>query len=135
MVTGRSTEPRTIPALTKTSASTAVTGPAGTFLKLDVGRSITGTGVPAGTTIAAVASDTAATLSAAATATNTAAAVIGGVGSMDATTRQAGFFGWSPESDAEANTYSVAATNAGSITPDRMTDNSTPFGSKRRSRT
>lgn len=32
-----------------------------------------------------------------------------------------GFAGWSPENTAEASAYSVAAANAGTITPDRVT--------------
>jgi hypothetical protein len=59
MVAGRTTEGRTVASLTKTSGSAAVTGPAGTFSSEDVGRSVTGTGIAANTTIAAVASGTA----------------------------------------------------------------------------
>src|SRR5664279_4069070 len=56
---GRAPEPRTVSVI-KTS-STAITGVAGTYSLKDVGRSITGTAIPAGTTVYAVASDTAAT--------------------------------------------------------------------------
>ena len=92
MAAGRTSEGRTISALTKTSGSAAVTAAAGTFSSEDVGRSVTGTGVPAGTTIASVSSGTAATLSANATATNTAAATLG-----VATEAVTGYRGWSPE--------------------------------------
>lgn len=122
MVAGRTTEPRTASALTKTSGSAAVTAAAGTFSQDDVGRTVTGTGVAASTTLLSVASGTAATLSAAATATNTAAATLG-----QALPGSAGFLGWSPETAAEAATYTVAANNAGTATPDRLTDTVTPF--------
>ena len=36
-----------------------------------------------------------------------------------------GFQGWSPESDAESETYTVAANNAGTATPDRITNSTT----------
>ncbi|MGI8682077.1 MAG: DNRLRE domain-containing protein [Mycobacteriales bacterium] len=63
--------------VTTTVASTAVTAPAGTFsTQLDVGMSITGTGIPAGATVASVQSDTAATLSVAASAAGTVNATI-----------------------------------------------------------
>lgn len=128
MVAGRTTEGRTISALTKTSGSAAVTAAAGTFSQEDVGRTVTGTGVPANATILSVTSGTAATLSANATATNTAAATLG-----QATATAAGYVGWSPETPAEAATYTVAANNAGTAPPDRVTDTVTPF--TRRGRT
>lgn len=114
MVAGRTTEPRSV-TVTTTSSSAAVTAAAGTFNPGDVGAAITaGAGIPAGTTIAAVASDTAATLSANATAS----------GSRSATVTPAkgayGFVGWSPESGAEAAAYTLAANNAGVIPPDRI---------------
>jgi hypothetical protein len=131
MAVGRSTEPRSV-TVTKTDESTAVTGGAGTFVPVrDVGRPIAGTGIPAGTTLAAVASDTAATLSAAATATGAGAATIGGPGGTAPGTY--GFCGWVPESETEAAAYTVAAVNAGTETPDRITDTTTPI--TRRART
>ena len=120
MVAGRSTEPRSVSALTKTSGSAAVTAAAGTFSQEDVGRTVTGTGVPAGTTILSVQSGTAATLSANATASNTASAALGA-----AAPASAGYVGWSPETPTEAASYSVAANNAGTTTPDRITNTST----------
>ena len=65
MVVGRTTEARAVSALTKTSGSAVCTGaPAGTFSQEDVGRTVTGTGVAASTTILSVQSATACTLSA-----------------------------------------------------------------------
>ena len=123
---GRTSKPRTA-TVGRTSGSTALTGAAGTFQRGDVGKAISGAGFAAGTTITAVASATAATASANATATSTSAATIGTLapGSAAATeqfnaAQRNGFFGFSPESDAEADSYSVAAVNAGTVTPDRV---------------
>lgn len=102
-VAGRSNEARSVPNVGTTATSTAITGPAGTFHEEDAGRTISGTGIPAGATIASVQSDTGATLSAAATATGTITATFG-----VAAAATYGFVGWSPESDAESETYSVA---------------------------
>jgi hypothetical protein len=128
---GRTTKPRSA-TVGRTSGSAALTGAAGTFQRSDVGKAISGTGIPAGATITAVASATAATLSANATTTTSGAATIGlvsGTGTTvgAATAEQAaaaqkvGFFGFSPESDAEADSYSVAAVNAGTVDPGRVT--------------
>ena len=57
---GRTSEPRSV-TVTTTNASAALTGAAGTFSTSDVGRPITATGIPAGATLSAVASSTAAT--------------------------------------------------------------------------
>ncbi len=119
LVAGRSSEPRAV-SVTTSLASTALTAPAGTFHEEDAGRTITGTGIPAGATIASVTSATAATLSAAATAGGTVTATIG----AGAHTTY-GFVGWSPESDEESEAYSVAANNAGVVPPDRITDPNT----------
>jgi hypothetical protein len=107
--------------VTTTSASTALTAPAGTFVSSDVGRTITGTGIPAGATLSAVASATAATLSANATASATVTATLGAL-----TGGQLGFSGWSPETDTEAGTYSVAAKNAGQTSPSMLGNAYTP---------
>lgn len=120
MVAGRHTEARTI-TITKTLASAAITGAAGTFNEEDAGRSITGTGIPAGATLASVTSDTAATLSANATAAGSGAATLAAVGLSNGY----GFIGWSPETDAESETYTVAANIAGTPTPDRITNTTT----------
>ncbi len=117
MVAGRTTEARTVSALTKTSGSAAVTAAAGTFSAEDVGRTVTGTGVAASTTILSVQSGTAATLSANATASNTAAATLG-----PANPQTAGYTGWSPEAVSEADDYTVAATIANTVPVDRVTD-------------
>ena len=119
MVAGRSTEPRTVSALTKTSGAATCTGaPAGTFSSEDVGRTVTGTGVPAGATILSVQSATACTLSANATASNSTGVTLGA-----ALPGNAGYSGWSPESATESAAYTVAASNAGTVPPDRITDN------------
>lgn len=123
MVAGRSPEVRAI-TVTTTATSTAVTAAAGTFAEEDVSRPITGTGIPAGATLSAVTSDTAATLSAAATAAGTVTATVGG--SAAAAAQAYGFTGWSPETDAESETYTVSAANAGTATPDRITNPNTP---------
>lgn len=122
MVAGRTNEGRTATVST-TLSSTAITAPAGTFHEEDAGRTITGTGIPAGATIASVTSETAATLSAAATATG--ANITATLGR--ATPEAYGFAGWSPETDPESETYTVAAANAGTVTPDRVTS---PFNPK-----
>lgn len=59
-----------------TARSTTITAAAGTFAQADVGAGITGTGIPANTTIASVQSDTSARLSAAPTAGATITATI-----------------------------------------------------------
>lgn len=122
MVAGRTSEPRSF-AVTKTSGSPAVTAAANSFNEEDVGRSITGTGIPAGATILSVQSGTAATLSANATATNAATATIGSA----AENGQAyGFVGWSPEDDTESEAYTLAANNSGAVPPDRLSGNNVP---------
>ncbi|MGW5426878.1 hypothetical protein ACWET9_06575 [Streptomyces sp. NPDC004059] len=116
MVAGRSNEARTV-TVTTTNASANITAAANTFQEEDAGRTITGTGIPAGATIQTVTSDTAATLSAAATASGSPSVTLG-----RAQPQAYGFNGWSPESDAESETYTVAAVNAGTATPDRLTN-------------
>lgn len=115
-----------------TSGSAAITGPGGTFDKSDVGRKITGAGIPANATIAAVASGTAATLSANATATG--GSVSAQVGAV--TDGSLGFVGTSVESQDEANTLTVAAVNAGQVDPSRVTgpDQQSPLTANRRGR-
>jgi hypothetical protein len=100
-VAGRGPDGRSV-SVTTTDTSTALTAPAGTFHEEDVGRGISGTGIPAAATLTAVASATAATLSAAATATGTITAALGA-----GTAANYGFIGWSPETDAESETYTV----------------------------
>lgn len=134
MVAGRHTEARTVASVGTTNASAALTGPAGSFLKSDVGRPIAGTGIPAGATLSAVASGTAATLSANATATGTVTATVGTPITVGAASQGYGFVGWSPESDAEAGTYSLAAVNAGQVSPDRITNTYTGVNGLQRGR-
>lgn len=120
MVAGRSTEPRTVTA-TLTSGQASAVGAAGTFSTEDVGRTVTGTGVPANATILSVnAGGDTATLSANASASGSKSLALGA-----ATDAATGYHGWSPESAAEATTYSVAANNAGTVPPGRITDTTT----------
>lgn len=134
MALGRTTEARTVASVGTTSASAALTGPAGSFSKSDVGRPVSGTGIPAGATISAVASGTAATLSANATATGTITATIGTALSVNTAGLGYGFLGWSPETDTEAQTYTLAAVNAGQVSPDRITNTYTSVTALQRGR-
>lgn len=121
-VAGRTSERRTVAGVNTTAASTAVTAPADSFNEEDAGRPISGTGIPADTTLASVTSPTAATLSAAATAIGTITATIGGTGpaAVIADAQRYGFLGWSPESDAESETYTIAG-GASATSPGRIT--------------
>ena len=125
-VTGRTPEGRTITGVGTTLNSTALTAPANSFHEEDTGRRISGTGIPANATIAAVTSPTAATLSANATATGTVTATLGPADPLNY-----GFVGWSNESDAESETYSIAG-GASASSPDRIT--SPTQGREQRSR-
>jgi hypothetical protein len=118
MVAGRSNEPRSF-AVTKTSGAATVTAAAGSFTEEDAGRPISGTGIAASTTILSVQSDTAATLSANATASNSSTATIGAAGESSGSY---GFHGWSPETDTESEAYTLAANNLGTVPPDRITN-------------
>lgn len=120
MVAGRTSEVRTAGAVGTTSGSAALTAPVNTFNEEDAGRVISGTGIPANATLLSVASGTAATLSANATATGSITATIGGV--LADGGQRYGFFGWSPETDAESEAYTLAANNAGVVAPDRVTN-------------
>lgn len=119
MVAGRSTDARSVAGVGTTGTSTAITFPANAIVEEDAGRPISGTGIPAGATIATVTSTTAGTLSAAATATGTITATVGTGGTAGGLY---GFIGWSPETDAESEAYSLAAVNAGTVPPDRITN-------------
>ncbi len=112
-----------------TALSTGITAAVGTFHEEDAGRAITGTGIPAGATVASVQSDATARLSAAATAAGSPTVTLGG-----ALGTAYGFTGWSPETDAESETYSLASVNAGQVTPDRMTNTFTSATSLQRGR-
>lgn len=115
MATGRASEHRTV-TLTTTNASAAITATASTFSATDVGRTVTAAGIPTGATISAVGSDTAATLSANATATGARTATLGPAAAA------LGYTGWSPETAAEADDYTVAAAIAGTVPADVMTN-------------
>lgn len=129
MVAGRSTDGRNVTMIT-TTGSAAITGPANTYQQGDVGRTVTGSGIPAGATIIAVASETAATLSANATTTNTRSCTLGPQSTAGNTS--IGYVGWSPESETEANTYTLPQANLGTATPDRLTNNFTPVSQRSR---
>lgn len=73
-----------------TTGDATITGAAGTFEEWDPGAPITGTGIPAGTTILSVTSDTSAEMSANATATNAAAALTIGLHGVYVSTLSAG---------------------------------------------
>ncbi|MFG2299430.1 hypothetical protein [Actinacidiphila glaucinigra] len=128
MATGRTNEPKTV-SITTTSGQPSITAAAGTFTKPeDIGRTVTGTGIQADTTITAIASDTAATLSLNATASGARTVTLG-----RANPQAYGFGGWSPESDTEADAYTVAAVNAGTAQPDAITNPTTRANQRARS--
>jgi hypothetical protein len=115
MTKGRTTEQRT-ETITTTSGSVTITGAASPLDRTDIDRGITGPGIPASSTIAAVSSTTTATLSANATASATVPVTI-----ATTTATALGFTGWSPESGAEADSYTVSAVTAGTAAPDKIT--------------
>lgn len=127
MAVGRTPEGRTIAGVGTTATSTAITAPADSFHEEDAGRTISGTGIPAGATIASVQSPTAATLSAAATATGTITATLGA-----ADPAAYGFKGWSPETDTESETYSIAG-GASAAAPSTLTNSTTRVEQRSRS--
>lgn len=121
---GRSTDPRTVAGVGTTNASVNLTAPAGAFDAGDVGRTITGTGIPAGRTVATVAANGAtATMSGNASATGTVTVTLGA-----ASPSTLGFQGWSPETSAEAGVLTVGSRNAGA------TDHNRTAGARGRSR-
>jgi len=122
MVAGRTNEPRTV-TITTTSGSAAVTAAAGTFERSDAGRTVTGAGIQAGTTILSVQSATAATLSLAASASGARSVALGA-----APASALGFTGWSPESEAEADSHDLASRNAGEPIVDRPANATTQAG-------
>ncbi|WUD74608.1 hypothetical protein OG937_24400 [Streptomyces sp. NBC_00510] len=128
MATGRTNEPKTV-TINTTSGQANITAAAGTFTKPeDIGRTVTGTGIQAGSTITAVASDTAATMSLTATATGSPSVALG-----RGNPQAYGFNGWSPESDTEADAYTVAAVIAGTAQPDAITNPTTRTNQRARS--
>jgi len=127
MVAGRSPEGRALAGVGTTNLAAGLTAPANTFNEEDAGRPITGAGIPAAATILSVTSGAAATLSANATATATITATISGdAGALY------GFIGWSPETDAESESYTMAANNAGTVPPDRISNTFTPITQRSR---
>ncbi|GEL19355.1 hypothetical protein [Pseudonocardia asaccharolytica] len=126
-VAGRGPEARSVAGVVTTADTDTVTAPAGSFQAGDVGRAVTGAGIPDGTTVASVQSATAATLSTTATASGTVTVMLGA-----GAPAVYGFRGWAPESAAEAGTYSIAG-GAGASAPDRITDPTTPITRRTRS--
>lgn len=94
-----------------TNASNAITFAANAMVVADIGRSVSGPGIPAGATLATRPTTTTGTLSAPATATGSVQVTLG----VDDT---AGFVGWSPEAAAERDVYKVTGTQAA---PSRIT--------------
>lgn len=119
-VVGRSPQARTI-TITLTDIDTALTADAGTFHPEDAGRPISGQGIPAGSTLASVESDTEATLSDAATESGEVEATLPDV-SWTADNGY-GFIGWSPKSSATAADYKLPS--AGANDPEKITDPNT----------
>lgn len=119
---GRTTESYTVAGCGTTNADPTVTAPAGTFSEEDLFRPISGTNIPASSYIGVVTSDTSIELSSSATvntpvnATGTSGAVTVTIGAGDPA--RLGFIGWSPETDAESETYKI---NSGGTPPDRIT--------------
>lgn len=122
-----------MPSVTTTNTSTALTAAAGSFNEEDAGRTISGAGIPAGATLTAAgaASGAQATLSAAATASAAVTVTLGTGTTALAEGQRYGFLGWSPETDAESETYTVAAVNAGTVTPSRVADAVSPIPAQR----
>jgi hypothetical protein len=121
------TEPKTL-TLGTTSGSTAITFSSGALTVTDVGRPVSGTGIPAGATVASRTNATTGVLSANATATGSPSCVLG---SGAAVSSNYGFTGWSPETDAEAAVYSISA-GAGASAPSVLTDSVTRVNQRNR---
>jgi hypothetical protein len=117
---GRSTEPKAVASVVTTSGSKNITFPSGKIVASDIGRPITGTGIAAGSKLATVTSATAGTVDTNATASGTVTATLG---SDRSTATGYGFFGWSPETDAEAALYPQPTDGAGA--PSILTDSTT----------
>ena len=117
--------------VTKSNSSSTIAAPAGTFSSKDVGRPIVGTNIPAAAILTTVTNDMSAALSAAATGSSTDSAVIGSAATYLADSLAYGFVGWSPETEAESLTYTVAAFNAG-LTAPAVADNHSPVAQRSR---
>lgn len=109
-VAGRTPAGRTISVGT-TNADPTLTSAGSLFQEEDDGKTVTGTGIPADTVIDSVTSAAAAEMDANATATATVTATLG---EGDPSTY--GFDGWTPETDAEAESYAFpSASPAGTL--------------------
>lgn len=118
---GRTPDTRTVASVVTTSGSAAITFPTAKIYPDDVGRPISGSGIPAGATLQARGSATAGTLSANATASATITATLGST--RGSTNESFGFYGWSPETEAEAALYPLPTAGAGA--PSILSDNVT----------
>ena len=113
--TGRSTDARNVTGVDTTSASAAITFASNAMTAVDIGRTVTGTGIPVGSTLIARPTATTGTLSANATAT-----------AFDVLTNNADRKGGhvlhgTVLPDAEAATYSIAG-GAGASAPSALAD-------------
>lgn len=118
---GRSSvDSKSVTSFGTTSGQAAITFPSGKIVASDIGRPVSGTGIPANATIATVTSATAGTLSANATATGSVTATLG---TNSTTAAGYGFFGWQVETDAESAVYPLPTAGAGapSILSDSVT--------------
>lgn len=125
---GRTSEPRAVTGVGTTTGSTALTFSANAMQVSDIGRTIVGTGIPAGATLVARPTTTTGTLSANASATGSVTATLGGGA---AAASGLGFTGWSPETDAEAAVYPIPA-GAGATAPSVLADAVTPIAQRNR---
>ena len=94
---------------TLTSGSETVTATSGTFTQADVGLSISGTGIPSGTTITGYTSSTVATMSAEATSAETGESIIIGY-TGSATAGNGGLQKWVNSQSNGSGTWSLAYT-------------------------
>jgi hypothetical protein len=110
MVAGRTTEGRAVTGVGTTNAAAGLTAPAASFFASDVGRPITGTGIPAGRKILSVTSGTVATMDGNASATGTVTVQLGAHSEVSGSAglqNASGFMGWSPETEVEAAVHTV----------------------------
>lgn len=117
-VAGRGPHGRTISVGT-TNTDPTLTSAGNLFQEEDDGKTVSGTGIPADTVIDSVTSAGAAEMDKNATATGTVTATLGAGDPQDY-----GFHGWSPETDAESETYAVGASGT---PPEVLSDSVTPI--------
>jgi hypothetical protein len=126
MAVGRTPDGRTVASVTTGSAVATLTAVAGAFYDEDVGKTVTGTGVPAARTIASVNADgSVATMNGNGNAIGTATMTLG-----RGSPAVYGFEGWSPETDAESELYTIAG-GAGANAPSKLANAVTPVAAGR----